>query len=236
MESYNLSKLDVYLLNKTGKVIAKQKKGKKSYNPWLLFLVFVAKRRSCKAKYGKYREGYRYISDKFFGFKVGKYCAGYEQFWHQFGLIKSIGSFCNISNDNVTIAGNHPTSLVSTNTFLYRKNVGFLNKDRDISKLAQVRPIIIGNDVWIGANVILLPGITIGDGAIIAAGAVVSRDVPAYSIVGGVPAKVIKYRFEPDIVEKLLESKWWDWSDDRIKKAIPFMDDPFQFIELLDRK
>ncbi|EHN71513.1 chloramphenicol acetyltransferase [Aliivibrio fischeri SR5] len=65
------------------------------------------------------------ISDKFFGFKVGKYCADYEQFWHQFGLIKSIGSFCNISNDNVTIVGNHPTSLVSTNTFLYRKNVGY---------------------------------------------------------------------------------------------------------------
>ncbi|EHN71514.1 DapH/DapD/GlmU-related protein [Aliivibrio fischeri] len=102
-----------------------------------------------------------------------------------------------------------------------------LNKDRDISKLAQVRPIIIGNDVWIGANVILLPGITIGDGVIIAAGAVVSR---------GASAKVIKYRFEPDIIKKLLESKWWDWSDDRIKKVIPFMDDPFQFIELLDRK
>ena len=76
----------------------------------------------------------------------------------------------------------------------------------------------IGHDVWIGANALILPEVTIGDGAVIAAGAVVTRDVPPYAIVGGVPARVIRYRFSPEMIDAFLEIKWWDWPLEKIKE------------------
>jgi len=79
----------------------------------------------------------------------------------------------------------------------------------------------IGNDVWIGARAIVLDGISIGDGAVIAAGAVVTKDVPPYAIVGGVPAKLIRYRFEDDVIQELLKWKWWDLSLDDLQKNAP---------------
>ena len=80
--------------------------------------------------------------------------------------------------------------------------------------------IIIGNDVWIGYNAIILSGVTIGDGAIIATGAVVTKDVPAYTIVGGIPAKKIKKRFSDEIIQRLQKMKWWDWPEELIAKNI----------------
>ncbi len=84
----------------------------------------------------------------------------------------------------------------------------------------------MGNDVWVGSHVLMKGGITIGDGAVIAAGAVVVRDVPPYAIVGGVPAKIIKYRFSQDIIEKLMELKWWSLTDDELKRNIIFFQQP----------
>ncbi len=92
-------------------------------------------------------------------------------------------------------------------------------------------PIKIGNDVWIGQNVIILPGVTIHDGAVCAAGAVVTKDVPPYTIVAGVPAKPIKRRFTDEVIEKLLEIRWWDWSDDRINKNLEYFYQPELFVE-----
>ena len=83
--------------------------------------------------------------------------------------------------------------------------------------------ITIGSDVWIGARAIILSGVSIGDGAIIGAGAVVTRDVPPYAIVGGSPAKLLKYRFNPEEIAALQEIRWWDWPDEKVREAIPVM-------------
>ena len=77
---------------------------------------------------------------------------------------------------------------------------------------------VIGNDVWVGYTAMILPGVSVGDGAIIAAGAVVSRDVPPYAIVGGNPAEVIRMRFDETAIEKLLGLRWWDWDIDKIER------------------
>lgn len=126
-----------------------------------------------------------------------------------------VGSFSSIAW-GVTIGGaEHDYSRVTTHAFLYNP------LDRFCSQPSYDRftnPCSIGSDVWVGANSTILRGVSVGDGAVIAAGAVVTRDVPPYAIVAGVPAKVVKHRFSDDITEGLLLSKWWELSDSKIKE------------------
>ena len=83
--------------------------------------------------------------------------------------------------------------------------------------------IVIGNDVWIGYHATIMQGVTIGDGAIVGARAVVTKDVPPYAIVGGVPARILKYRFDESTRKKLLVLKWWDWDPEKIKANLPYL-------------
>lgn len=123
-----------------------------------------------------------------------------------------IGNFCSIAR-NVSIQEfNHEVNKLST--FLISKNL-FNNQFSDISSKGD---ILIGHDVWIGAHSVILSGVTIGNGAIIAANSVVNKDVPAFAIVGGNPAKIIKYRFDPSTIDIIQDMKWWDWSKDKILK------------------
>lgn len=92
----------------------------------------------------------------------------------------------------------------------------------------------MGNDVWVGCNSVLISGVKVGDGAIIGAGAVVTKDIPPYAIVVGVPARVIKYRFDEEVRERLLQIKWWNWDDEKIKRNIGFFKSDIN-MELLDR-
>jgi len=140
-------------------------------------------------------------------------------------LHASIGAFCSISW-NVSIGGaNHDYSRISQHSFLYGSVLR--PEDEPIPYNRFDDPVNIGHDVWIAAGAVIMRGVTIGDGAVIGANAVVTRDVPPYAIVVGSPAKVIKYRFEPEIIELLLQLKWWLWSEEKIKENfIPLSKQP----------
>lgn len=133
-----------------------------------------------------------------------------------------MGRFCSLADNISVVLGNHPTEkFVSTHPAFYydtESQIGFtFHRGKPIYDGIYKMPegeekfhVVIGNDVWIGSHVQLLGGITIGDGAVIASGAVVTRDVEPYSVYGGVPAKLIKYRFKPAVIDRLLLSKWWE--------------------------
>ncbi|MDD2364863.1 MAG: CatB-related O-acetyltransferase [Desulfuromonadaceae bacterium] len=123
----------------------------------------------------------------------------------------TIGKFCSIGPDILIGLGKHPSDTFVSTHPLFFSTLGQAQKiicDRNY--FDEYSPVTIGNDVWIGARSIVLDGITIGDGAIIAAGSIVTKDVPAFAIVGGVPAKIIKYRFEISEIMFLNKFKWWD--------------------------
>ena len=105
----------------------------------------------------------------------------------------------------------------------YRPNEYFRNigVDMDYRAHRSSKRVTIGNDVWIGHGAVILPGVSIGTGAVIGANAVVTKDVPPYMIVAGVPAKILRPRFDEKTVERLLQSAWWDWSVELIYKALP---------------
>lgn len=148
----------------------------------------------------------------------------------------SIGKYCCLANNIKVIGATHPTSkFVSFHPAFYSmgKQAGFTYTTMqrfDEHRFVDGRFFCkIGSDVWIGEDVKILGGVTIGDGALVAAGAVVIRDVPPYTIVGGVPAKVIKSRFEPSQVEFLLKFQWWNKDEDWIKDNVEKFQDITQF-------
>ena len=133
----------------------------------------------------------------------------------------SIGKYCSIAREVKIGLGEHPINWLTTHTFPYTKDAGnevfYTNlPQRDREKVLAPEPpqeINIGNDVWIGERAMILNGVTIGDGAVIGAGAVVTKDIPPYAVAAGVPARVVKYRFSEDIINKLTELKWWDYPE-----------------------
>lgn len=183
------------------------------------------------------------------GSKIGRYTYGYESLFYYLPIVKEIGRFCSI-NETARVWDNHPVDFVTTSPMLdyfmfypWEKQrvreslidqfgVYKSNTLHRTSALRQDNPIKIGNDVWIGANAVILPGVSIGDGAIIAAGAVVTKAVPPYAIVGGVPAKIIKYRFDTKVIEQLLKIKWWDWDIEKIEKNIEYLYQPEKLISV----
>lgn len=134
----------------------------------------------------------------------------------------SIGKFCSIGPGVYAGLGVHPTStFVSTSNHLYSGDP----LQTEAPFFEDYRETTIGNDVWIGARAIIIDGVQIGDGAVVGAGAVVTKDVPPYAIVGGVPAKIIKYRFEPDQISFLNQFRWWDRDSDWIMKNKTLLSD-----------
>lgn len=142
-----------------------------------------------------------------------------------------MGSFCSIG-PHVTIGlGKHPLgNNVSTSPAFYSKRTPFARTFRTDENEVEHIPVHIGNDVWIGLNAIICDGVNIGDGAVVGAGSVVTQNVPDYAIVGGVPAKIIRYRFGEQTIDELRKMKWWEKDNEWLLKNGPFFNDAEKLI------
>lgn len=128
----------------------------------------------------------------------------------------TIGRYCSFAENVVILNRNHPPEFISTTPYLYNASLGMVPADR-----AQYLSCEIGDDVWIGRNAAIAPSCRkIGRGAIIGAGAVVTKDVEPYTVVAGVPAAKIRDRFKPEVVEQIQASRWWEWSLEELQKNI----------------
>lgn len=131
-----------------------------------------------------------------------------------------IGAFSSFGPD-IWIYGQAEHQMDSPSGYPFRSQY-FMSDAKPVEALTR-GPVTIGNDVWIGGRAIILSGVTIGDGAVVGAGAVVSRDVPPYAIAAGNPARVVRYRFSPEVIARMLEIHWWDWPDEKIIRYEPLL-------------
>jgi chloramphenicol O-acetyltransferase type B len=133
----------------------------------------------------------------------------------------AVGRFCSIGPEALVGGlGVHPTRWLATHPVFYssRRQTGGVTFSPN-SQLEELPGVTLGHDVWIGARAIVLDGISIGSGAVVAAGTVVTEDVPPYAIVGGVPARIVRKRFDEATIERLLRLQWWTWPVDRLRAA-----------------
>lgn len=154
----------------------------------------------------------------------------------------SVGRYCSISWGTEVIAGDHPIGWATTTTFSHHPHqtwgVGAYLQDRGVTQFAlhrwpqEDKPAMLGHDVWVGMRAIIKRGVKIGHGAIIGAGSVVVKDVPPYAIVGGAPARLIRYRFPEAVVQRLLASQWWQFGPDILQPLD--VREPEAFLDRLD--
>lgn len=168
----------------------------------------------------------REFTKEFYKVDVGMYSYGsvFDKDFNIGGKSVTVGKYCSFASNIHYFGANHPMNYVSMSPYFYNKSFGKNVVDIKRSELT------IGNDVWCGYGVIITNGCkTIGNGSVIAAGAVVTKDVPPYAVVAGIPARVIKYRFSKEIIDVLEKSKWWDMEPDALLKCYDCINNPIEF-------
>jgi len=133
-------------------------------------------------------------------------------------IYTTIGKFCSIAAHTRINPGNHPLQRVALSHFTYRSSSYDMGPDDgEFFNWRRSFRCVMGNDVWIGHGAIILPGVKLGNGAAVGAGAVVTKDVPPFAIVVGNPGRVLRYRFSPEIIAALERISWWDWEHDKLR-------------------
>ena len=158
--------------------------------------------------------------------------------------VSSFGRYCSIAPGLNAGPSEHPRDWLSTSPFQYstskfafsdwHEEFAFTRRTPENDPVQASNPASVGNDVWVGAGAIILSGVKVGDGAIVAAGSVVTKDVPPYAIVGGIPARVIRMRFDEQTVERLMSVRWWRY-DARALSGLPF-DKPLKALDILQSR
>jgi acetyltransferase-like isoleucine patch superfamily enzyme len=143
----------------------------------------------------------------------------------------SIGNFCSIGPGVIITSGNHPLESVSTFKSTHSELASVFSFSENCHE-----PIDIGSDVWLGSNVIVLPGVSIGNGAVIGAGGVVTKDVPPYAIAVGCPARTFRFRFSEGQIELLLASQWWEWPEERLTARADLFSVNFSQLPMFDAR
>ena len=161
--------------------------------------------------------------------KIGRY----SYIYGSSAVETEIGSFCSIAAGTSIGGGSHPTNWVSSSPVFYKgRNV--LKTNFSQNEYKEFKKTTIGNDVWIGSNCRIKGGVTIGHGAVIGMGSVVTKDIPPYEIWAGNPAKLIRKRFDDETIEKLLATKWWELPDEKLKEFGDLFNDPKELIKKLE--
>lgn len=154
----------------------------------------------------------REIFTKYHHIDIGLYSYGLFSVPLSSGTV--VGRYTSVADGLIVLDGSHPIKRISSHPFFFNPDCGFVDKRLNVRR----SKLVIGHDVYIGLNVTILPAVTqIGDGAVIAAGSVVVKDVPPYTLIGGNPAKIIRYRFKPKTLEIIKASKWWEKSIEDLK-------------------
>jgi acetyltransferase-like isoleucine patch superfamily enzyme len=160
--------------------------------------------------------------------KIGRHTYGLDGrsiFGCSPGAKLDVGSFCSIAHEVLLMCDAHHSIMGATT---YPVHLRLLKQNSPVENGGKPSGITIGNDVWIGRRALVLPGVTIGHGAVVGAQATVTKDVPPYAIVAGTPARIIRWRFSEETIAKLLVIRWWDWDEDQVKREADMLAGPIE--------